>query len=208
MSSGNEISRCTQCGFRHIVSESCESYKERVTKDIKDTTSLIESGYAGVNGQGNIIDRREEDGVPIQENSLFGTPKPKPVKGVLKPNVIGMVDAGKTTTDVLERHLNKPGNNRVVVVGAGVDSCFPNLPAELRDKVEFVGDMSEIAEAKKGNLEEILKKQMSLKITNPYIGEDYAYDGTPTRSKYRASSNKKYVKRKKAKNGRTKKRRK
>lgn len=42
------------------------------------TKVIIESGYAGVMPNGNIVDRREySKAVPIPENPLFNTPKPK-----------------------------------------------------------------------------------------------------------------------------------
>lgn len=45
--------------------------------------ALIEfskSGYAGVDSKGQIVDRREHpEAVPIQKNSIFGTPEPKKV---------------------------------------------------------------------------------------------------------------------------------
>lgn len=75
-----EISRCTQCGERHIVSMTCERFKE-LSDDYKKTTELIKSGYAGILENGNIVDRREHSlAMPIPENSLFGAPKPKDIK--------------------------------------------------------------------------------------------------------------------------------
>lgn len=41
---------------------------------------LIQSGYAGILPNGNIVDRRiHPDAVPSAENPMFGCPKPKPV---------------------------------------------------------------------------------------------------------------------------------
>lgn len=41
---------------------------------------LNKSGYAGINSKGMIVDRREHpDAIPVQENPLFGVPKPKDV---------------------------------------------------------------------------------------------------------------------------------
>lgn len=41
---------------------------------------LNQSGYAGVNKQGTIVDRREfPNAIPIQGNSLFNIVKPKPL---------------------------------------------------------------------------------------------------------------------------------
>jgi hypothetical protein len=45
---------------------------------LEKTAELIKSGYAGINRSGNIVDRREnEKAVPIPENRLMETPKPK-----------------------------------------------------------------------------------------------------------------------------------
>lgn len=47
-------------------------------QDLVDTYVILMSGYAGVNQQGTIVDRRvHPDAVPIQENPLFNTPPPK-----------------------------------------------------------------------------------------------------------------------------------
>ncbi len=51
-------------------------------KDEKDLLKLIEiskSGYAGCLRDGSIVDRREfPNAVPVQQNSIFGIPKPLP----------------------------------------------------------------------------------------------------------------------------------
>lgn len=47
-------------------------------QDLVDTHDLIQSGFAGVDKTGKIVDRRvDKKAVPIQENSMFNTPKPK-----------------------------------------------------------------------------------------------------------------------------------
>lgn len=47
-------------------------------KRLMETKKVIESGYAGILSNGNIVDRREfPDAIPCQENPLFNTPKPK-----------------------------------------------------------------------------------------------------------------------------------
>lgn len=49
-------------------------------QDLVDTYELLQSGYAGVNQQGTIVDRRvEKNAVPIQKNSMFNAPDPLPV---------------------------------------------------------------------------------------------------------------------------------
>lgn len=54
---------------------------DKMLKDMEKTLKVIKSGYAGVMPNGNIVDRREyPEAVPIPENPLFNTPKPKDVK--------------------------------------------------------------------------------------------------------------------------------
>lgn len=55
--------------------------KEEKIKKLMETTELTKSGYAGILSNGNIVDRREfPNAIPIQKNSLFGTPEPKQIK--------------------------------------------------------------------------------------------------------------------------------
>ena len=45
-----------------------------------ETLDVIKSGYAGVISNGNIVDRRKHlNAMPIPENPLFCTPKPKEI---------------------------------------------------------------------------------------------------------------------------------
>jgi hypothetical protein len=47
-------------------------------KDLIDIHEINQSGYAGVNKKGNIVDRRlYPDAVPVQKNSIFGIPEPR-----------------------------------------------------------------------------------------------------------------------------------
>ena len=49
-------------------------------EDLINIHEINQSGYAGVLSNGNIVDRRKHpNAIPIQENSMFGTPKPKPL---------------------------------------------------------------------------------------------------------------------------------
>lgn len=55
--------------------------QEERLKELLKIKDVIKSGYAGVMPNGNIVDRRENPtAIPIQENPLFNTPKPKPIK--------------------------------------------------------------------------------------------------------------------------------
>lgn len=47
-------------------------------EDLIEIFEINKSGYAGVLSTGEIVDRRKHpEAIPIQENSLFGIPKPK-----------------------------------------------------------------------------------------------------------------------------------
>lgn len=55
--------------------------KEQRLKELLKTKDLLSSGYAGVDSYGTIVDRRENpSAVPIQKNSMFDTPEPKPLE--------------------------------------------------------------------------------------------------------------------------------
>ncbi len=71
--------KCESCGYNHKGDETCEQTKARVAELMKGL-EVIKSGYAGILQNGNIVDRREHpEATPIQENSMFGTPKPKKI---------------------------------------------------------------------------------------------------------------------------------
>ena len=97
-----------------------------------------------------------------------------------------------------------------------IHNIYPQLPEELKDKITFVNDMSELKDGmdmEELYLQDSLKLKSDLLKSEPYLFEGtyeipYAYDDGIGIKKYRGQSNKKYSKRKKAKNGRTKKRRK
>lgn len=47
-------------------------------KDLVEIHEINQSGYAGCDRNGNIVDRRKyPNAVPIQKNSLLGIPEPK-----------------------------------------------------------------------------------------------------------------------------------
>lgn len=47
-------------------------------EDLVKIHEINQSGYAGVNRQGQIVDRREfPDAVPVQKNSMMNLPAPK-----------------------------------------------------------------------------------------------------------------------------------
>lgn len=54
-------------------------------KSLMDGIDLIKSGYAGVDRNGTIKDRRTNQGlIAIRENPSLATPEPKPVEGEFK----------------------------------------------------------------------------------------------------------------------------
>jgi len=47
-------------------------------KDLVDVYEINQSGFAGIDRDGNIVDRRKiPTAVPVQENKMMGIPKPK-----------------------------------------------------------------------------------------------------------------------------------
>ena len=86
----NSIKNCAPCqqiiehrSRKDAGNHTCGRESETIERMIGlfKVQDLIDSGYAGINRKGTIVDRREDkDAVPIQKNSLFGTPPPKEVK--------------------------------------------------------------------------------------------------------------------------------
>lgn len=55
--------------------------QEEIDKQIKFIKEVIQQGYAGTLSSGELVDRREHpEAIPIQKNTLLGTPKPKEIK--------------------------------------------------------------------------------------------------------------------------------
>ena len=49
-------------------------------QDLVDTYDLLQTGYAGVNQYGTIVDRRIfPEAIEIKHNSMFDTPPPKKI---------------------------------------------------------------------------------------------------------------------------------
>lgn len=54
--------------------------QEQKLAALLETKEVMESGYAGVLSNGNIVDRRDfPEATPIQANRMFNTPAPKPL---------------------------------------------------------------------------------------------------------------------------------
>ena len=59
-----------------INPEAVKEDEEKVNLLLK-TLEISKSGYGGILQNGNIVDRREHpEAMPIQENKMFGVPKP------------------------------------------------------------------------------------------------------------------------------------
>lgn len=66
----------------NLTKESFLKLQEDKRLDLILIAYINESGYAGVDKQGHIVDRRFfPDAVPVQENSLMGIPAPKELPG-------------------------------------------------------------------------------------------------------------------------------
>ncbi len=62
------------------LEEKIKMAKEHGRPDLAEVLEINASGYAGILPNGNIVDRRKHPkAIPVQENSLFGIPKPKPI---------------------------------------------------------------------------------------------------------------------------------
>ena len=61
--------------------------KEERIKALTATAELVKSGFAGVLGNGNIVDRRRyPHAIPMQENKMMGVPSPVKVEEIDCPN--------------------------------------------------------------------------------------------------------------------------
>lgn len=60
----------------HQPCENCAPHLDKV-RGLLGVKDLVHSGFAGVNKDGRIVDRREDpSAVAMAENSFFGIPKP------------------------------------------------------------------------------------------------------------------------------------
>lgn len=64
-----------------LTDEMRKKLKDAGRQDLIDAFDLTAEGYAGINKNGTIVDRRKfKDAIPIPENKYMGIPKPKEVK--------------------------------------------------------------------------------------------------------------------------------
>ncbi len=63
-----------------INSDTMKENEEKLNLLLK-TLEISKSGYGGILQNGNIVDRREyPEAIPIEENKMFGVPKPIKIK--------------------------------------------------------------------------------------------------------------------------------
>ena len=63
-----------------VTPEAMKEDEEKLNLLLK-TLEISKSGYAGTLSNGNIVDRREyPEAIPIEENKMFGVPKPIKIK--------------------------------------------------------------------------------------------------------------------------------
>lgn len=63
-----------------MTEELKQKLREAGREDLIKIHEINQSGYAGVLPNGNIVDRREHpEAIPVQKNSLFNIPEPKPL---------------------------------------------------------------------------------------------------------------------------------
>jgi hypothetical protein len=61
-----------------LSEETKKILKEKGREDMIKVMEINDSGYAGCDRNGNIVDRREHpEAVPVQKNRLLGIPEPK-----------------------------------------------------------------------------------------------------------------------------------
>ncbi len=59
---------------------------EERLKELRASLELTKTGYAGIDRNGNKVDRREfPDAVPMQKNDMLGIPEPKEIPTTPKP---------------------------------------------------------------------------------------------------------------------------
>lgn len=73
-----------------MTEETKQKLRDAGREDLIEIHEINQSGYAGVNGEGTIVDRRKyPNATPVQKNESLGLPEPKPVTIVEKfPNII------------------------------------------------------------------------------------------------------------------------
>jgi hypothetical protein len=64
--------------FRVMTEEMKQKLIDAGCKDLVEIYEINQSGYAGINPNGNIVDRRKfPKAVPVQKNEMLNIPEPK-----------------------------------------------------------------------------------------------------------------------------------
>lgn len=64
-----------------MTEETKTKLREAGRQDLIDVHEINQSGYAGVNSKGQIVDRRKDpSAISVKENSMMGIPKPRNIK--------------------------------------------------------------------------------------------------------------------------------
>ena len=67
--------------LQKIINPEAVKKDEEMFNLLLKTLEISKSGYGGVLQSGNIVDRREHpEAIPIEENKMFGVPKPIKIK--------------------------------------------------------------------------------------------------------------------------------
>ena len=63
-----------------MTEETKQKLRDAGREDLIEVYEINQSGFAGIMPNGNIVDRRKfPSAIPVQENSLFGIPAPRPL---------------------------------------------------------------------------------------------------------------------------------
>lgn len=64
--------------FRVMTEEMKQKLIDAGRKDLVEIHEINQSGYAGINPKGNIVDRRKfPKAIPVQKNEMLNIPEPK-----------------------------------------------------------------------------------------------------------------------------------
>lgn len=65
-----------------MTEQTKQKLRDAGRQDLIDIFEINQSGYAGINRKGHIVDRRmDPDAIPVQKNTLLGIPEAKELTG-------------------------------------------------------------------------------------------------------------------------------
>jgi hypothetical protein len=71
-----------------MTEETKQKLREAGREDLIKVHEINQSGYAGINPNGNIVDRREfPNAAPVQENRMLNIPKPKKLETFIEKHM-------------------------------------------------------------------------------------------------------------------------